>query len=137
MTALRLLLAALVFSVCVNQPALAGPDPADKYPDLHLIPWPKSLQRTSGDLLITADSRIVADDDRLKPLAEVLASEIAKLTGVMLQVKTGGGKPGDIVLKINPTLKADESILMLRNRRARADHRQRRAHDRNYGPGGR
>ena len=65
---------------------------------------------------LTADSRIVAGDEQLKPLAEVLADEIAMLTGLKLKVTAGAGRAGDIVLKINKTLKAGEQILMLRNR---------------------
>ena len=35
---------------------------------------------------LTAESRIVAGEDQLKPLAEVLADEIATLTGLKLKV---------------------------------------------------
>jgi hexosaminidase len=91
-------------------------DPADAHPDLHLIPWPKSLQLGTGHMGITAESRIVANVDQLRPLAEVLSSEIAKLTGLRLRVAPGNGQAGDIVLKINQSIKADEQILVLRNR---------------------
>ena len=116
MRSLRLPLVALVLTLGFCQPARAATDPADTHPDLHLIPWPKSLQQGVGHLRITADSRIVASEDRLRPLAEVLADEIAKLTGLRLKVTAGLGRAGDIVLKINPTLQAGEKILVLRNR---------------------
>ena len=67
---------------------------------------------------ITGESRIVADEDQLRPLAEVLADEIATLTGLKLKVATGAARSGDIVLKINKTIKADEQILVLRSREA-------------------
>jgi hypothetical protein len=112
----RWLLAALVFGAVVCSPTMAAVDPADTHPDLHLIPWPKSLKKGDGHMRITAESRIVASADQLKPLAEVLAEEIAKLTGLKLKVTSGPGQKGDIVLKINPTCKADEQILVLRSR---------------------
>lgn len=101
--------------------ALAGgsafaADPADTHPDLHLIPWPKVLQRGVGHLRLTATSRIMADRDQLKPLAEVLSDEIATLTGVRLKVSSGPGRAGDIVLKIDKAIKAGEPILILRDR---------------------
>ena len=90
--------------------------PADTHPDLHLIPWPKSLQAGAGHMRLTADSRIVAGEEQLKPLAEVLAGEIALLTGLKLKVTTGPGRAGDIVLKIDKAIQAGEQILVLRNR---------------------
>jgi hexosaminidase len=65
---------------------------------------------------ISATSRIVAGDDRLKPLADVLSGEIDKLTDLKLKVLSGNSQAGDIVLKINPAIKAGEPILMVRNR---------------------
>lgn len=109
-------LATLVFATVVYNPGFSANDPADTYPDLHLIPWPKSLTKGNGHMRITAQSRIVAGDDQLKPLAEVLSDEIAKLTGLKLKVISDAGRAGDIVLKINPSIKAGEQILVLRNR---------------------
>ena len=65
---------------------------------------------------ITAQSRIIAGDESLQPLVKVLAGEIARVTGLSLPMTTGTAKAGDIVLKINSTIKANEPILMLRNR---------------------
>lgn len=91
-------------------------DPADKYPGLNLIPWPRAVRVDGGRMNVTAESRIVAGQEELKPLAEVLAGEIALLTGLKLKVETDAGRPGDIVLKIDKTIQAGEPILMLRNR---------------------
>jgi hexosaminidase len=65
---------------------------------------------------LSADSRIVAGDKRLQPLAEVLSGEIVLLTGLNLKMATGPSRAGDIVLRIDPTIRADERILALRNR---------------------
>ncbi|HVS40532.1 MAG TPA: family 20 glycosylhydrolase, partial [Gemmataceae bacterium] len=89
-------------------------DPADAHPDLHLIPWPKTLQAGAGYMPLTADSRIVAGDEQLRPLAEVLSGEIAVLTGLKLKTATGGGRDGDIVFQIDKALRADEPILVVR-----------------------
>src|SRR5262245_49386540 len=105
---------AVILSVCDR--AAAGTDPADTHPDLHLIPWPKALERGTGHLTLTAESRIAAGTDTLKPRAGVLADEIATLTGLKLPVAAGPARAGDIVLTVNPELKAGEPILMLRDR---------------------
>src|SRR5262245_20192313 len=95
---------------------VAGPDPADAHPDLHLIPWPKSLERADGHLRVTADVRIVVADDRLKSLGEVLAEDVRILTGMTLRVLSDAPRAGDIVLRLNPGLKAGEPILMFKDR---------------------
>ncbi len=116
MQGLRGRLAAVVLTLFASCPALAAADPADTYPDLHLIPWPKILKREEGHLPITAASRIVAGEEQLGPLAEVLSDEMARLTGLRLPVTSGPGRAGDIVLKISKTIRAGEPILMVRNR---------------------
>src|SRR5438874_306811 len=82
--------------------AISGTDPADTHPELHLIPWPKSLHAGTGHMPLSADSRIVASEAQLRPLAEVLSGEIALLTGLKLKVTTGPSRAGDIVLRIYP-----------------------------------
>jgi hexosaminidase len=112
----RLLSAALLFALGAGEPAWAATDPADTHPDLHLIPWPKSLHRGDGHLRLTAESRVVATDNRLKPLTDVLADDIALVTGLRLQVVDGPARAGDIVLQLDPLLRADEPILVVRDR---------------------
>ena len=114
----RLLVIALALVVAAGVPgvACAATDPADTYPELHLIPWPKKLQAGAGHMRLTADSRIVASDDQLRPLAEVLSGEIALLTGLKLEVTNGPGRAGDIVLRIDSKIRAGEKILVLRKR---------------------
>jgi hexosaminidase len=114
----KLLMGALAFVVAagVSGVAVAATDPADTYPELHLIPWPKTLRLGTGHLPLTADSRIVAGEDQLQPLAEVLSGEIALVTGLKLKVTTGPSRAGDLVLQIDKAIRADEQILVLRNR---------------------
>jgi hexosaminidase len=114
----KLLVSALMFLLCgATAPvANAATDPADTYPDLHLIPWPKTMRLGSGSMLLSAESRIITTTKQLAPLAEVLRDEIALVTGLKLAVADAPGRPGDIVLQIDNTLLADEKILMLRDR---------------------
>jgi hexosaminidase len=109
-----MLMALLSMGYCTS--AVAAGDPADTYPDLHLIPWPKSLKQNNGYLPLNSETRIAAVDEQLKPLADVLSGEIAKITGLKLKAITGTGQAGDIVLKTARTITADEQILVLRNR---------------------
>src|SRR6516165_7997318 len=99
MKAFRVLLPALVFALIACGTAVAAGDPADTHPELHLIPWPKSLKKGAAQMRITAESRIVTGADRLKPLAEVLSGEIATLTGLKLKVASGPAQAGDLVLR--------------------------------------
>jgi hexosaminidase len=113
----KLLVSALAFVIAagVFGPA-AAPDPADLHPELHLIPWPKTLRPGAGHMQLSADSRVVAGEEQLRPLAEVLAGEVALVTGLRLKVATGPSRAGDIVLRIDVTLRAGDPILVLRDR---------------------
>lgn len=75
-----------------------------------LVPTPKSIEVGNGSMALTAMSRVVATDPSLEPLAKILADEVALLTGLKLEPAKGAGKSGDIVLKINSKLQADEDI---------------------------
>ncbi len=94
--------------------SVSASDPADAHPDLSLIPWPKSLRTETGQMPLTAKSRISIGAEKLRPLALVLAQELDTLTGLKLTVTTETGKPGDIALKINSNVKADEPLLTIR-----------------------
>jgi hexosaminidase len=89
-------------------------DPADTHPGLNLIPWPKSIEVKPGQMKLTAASRIVAADASLKALADILSEEVSLLTGLRLAVAGGPARAGDIVLKFNSVVRADEPILMAR-----------------------
>jgi Glycosyl hydrolase family 20, catalytic domain/Glycosyl hydrolase family 20, domain 2 len=89
-------------------------DPADTHPGLNLIPWPKLIAVQPGFMKLTTASRIVPADPGLKPLADILADEINLLTSIRPAVADGPDRAGDIVLKLNQSLKADEQILVAR-----------------------
>src|SRR5437867_1631816 len=93
-----------VLSVIATSASVAEKDPVDTHADLHLIPWPKKLQRDPGHMPLTSDSRIVAGEEKLRPLAAVLAHEIDLITGLKLKVTADQGKAGDIVLQIDKTM---------------------------------
>ena len=91
-----------------------GIDPADTHPGLNLIPWPKALEVKPGQMPLTAASRIVSANPSIKPLADILAGEIQLLTGLQLTVTDGPARAGDIVLKVEQSIKVDEPILAAR-----------------------
>jgi len=78
---------------------------------LNLLPTPKVLKIEGGHIPLTGESRIVATDPKLKPLADILSNEILLVTKRKPAVVEGDPKPGDIVLTINPKLQADADIL--------------------------
>lgn len=69
-----------------------------------IIPRPKSVTLGTGSLTLRAESRVVALDPSLGPLAGVLASDIARLHGVKLATgKAGPAGAGDIALRLVPS----------------------------------
>jgi len=77
---------------------------------LKLLPTPKVLKVDDGRIPLTPENRIVATDPSLKPLAVILSDEILLITEVKLSTTEEAPKAGDIVLKINPKLRADMDI---------------------------
>lgn len=95
-------------------PALAlsfACQPANAGNPLNLLPTPKVLKVAGDAMPLTAESRIVATDPRLKPLADILSDELLLVTKLRLAVVEVDPKAGDIVLAINPKLQADAEIL--------------------------
>ena len=76
-----------------------------------IVPTPKSIKMGQGQMPLTAQSRIVVMDPQLETHAAVLAQELWLLTGWKLETVKLDPKPGDIVLKIDAAIRADESIL--------------------------
>ena len=74
-------------------------------PSVSLIPWPASLDISGSRLELTSAARIVYTDDALKPLAELLCQELYQITSIRFSVTDAMAKAGDIVLKIDPSLK--------------------------------
>ena len=75
--------------------------------DLHLVPWPKTVKVGDSMLEFAKDTRIVATDPSLAPLAKVLADELFLVLGQQYAVAQGEAKDGDIVLKLDPALKGE------------------------------
>jgi len=107
---LRLVAAGITLAVCCAAVDVRAGGPAD------LLPTPKSIKVTGGEMPLTAKSRIVATDPKLKPLAAILSDEIWMITDLKLAPATGKAKPGDIVLKINPKLRADADIVAVQKK---------------------
>jgi len=96
-------LAALILSLACGAAVADNP--------LKLLPTPKVLKVDGGQMPLTAQSRIVAADPKLKPLAEILADEILLVARFKPAVVEAAPQAGDIVLTINPKLQADAEIL--------------------------
>src|SRR5258708_31365891 len=58
--------------------------PAD---ELHLVPWPKSVKVEPGTFELANKAGIVAGDNRLMALAELVADEIFQTTGLRLEAR--------------------------------------------------
>ena len=69
-----------------------------------LVPWPQTLKLAHGTLPLTPQSRIVCQDPKLLPLANILAEEIQLVSGLKLAVAPGKPGHGDIALAIDPSL---------------------------------
>jgi hexosaminidase len=67
--------------------------------DPPLIPIPKSVKLSAGQMNLTPASRIIAADASLKPLAKVLSGEILLATGFRPAVAGGPAHAGDILLQ--------------------------------------
>ncbi|MCY2931492.1 MAG: family 20 glycosylhydrolase [Planctomycetota bacterium] len=104
------LVVALTLGLVVG--GVAAPARADN--PLRLLPTPKVLKVQDGRVPLTADSRIVAADEALKPLAAILSQEIWMFTGFHPAMAPGPARAGDVVLAINPKIQADEDILTVR-----------------------
>jgi len=75
----------------------------------NLVPWPTSVVVGSGYVNLTATGRILAVDPGLAPLASVLSDEIYLHTTVRMAAATSGtATTGDIVLRLDDTISADE-----------------------------
>jgi hexosaminidase len=82
-------------------------------PMLPLVPWPQNVKRESGRLILNPETKIVAQDVSLAPLAGVLSEEIAQAARLKLQIAVGQGRPGDIVLQIDPSLSGEAYQLQI------------------------
>ncbi len=97
--------------------ALARASGATAGDALNLIPWPKSVERREGSLKLRAVARIVAADESLAPLTEVLAAEIEAVAGLKLAPAEGvPSRPGDVVLQLGPAMDEEQYRLTVTDR---------------------
>ncbi len=107
---------AIVFSCAAGRASAAE--------KLNLLPLPKIVKMGEGEMSLSASTRIVATAPELRPLADIFAGELLALTTIRMEVSEapatglGPGAPraGDIVLRINPKLRADNDIIAVQNR---------------------
>ncbi len=86
--------------------AAEAPAPAG-VPSVSWIPFPKSVETRTGTLTLNENTRIVATDPTLAPLAQILSKEIEALTGKRLAVADEKPRAGDIVLGIDKKMKGE------------------------------
>ncbi len=111
----RRMLAAVAISLAAGFVCVRGV--ADNADSPMVVPTPKSVTLAPGTMPLTAKSRVVATNASLKPLASILADEIRLITGLELETANGEGRAGDIVLKINPQIRADQEIPAVQNQK--------------------
>ena len=83
---------------------------------LGLLPTPKAWRADGGEMPLTSKSRIIVTDPSLQPLADILSDEIWMITQLKLATAKGEARPGDIVLKIDPMLRAEADILAVQKK---------------------
>lgn len=76
---------------------------------IRIIPAPKSSRVEEGTMPL--GGRIVAETSELRPLAAVVREEIQQLTGKELTVVSEAPRSGDVVLKLDTTLKGEAYTL--------------------------
>jgi len=89
---------------------LAGQANSEDQGAANLIPWPTSVTLRSNRLNLGPQSRIVAGDAQLRPLAEILAGEIRLLSGLQLSIARDRGAASDIVLQIDTALRGEAYV---------------------------
>ncbi|MEI6218342.1 MAG: family 20 glycosylhydrolase, partial [bacterium] len=83
---------------------------------LNFLPTPKIVKVLDGEMKLTAATRIVVADPKLSPIAHIFSRELLALTTIKMEVAQGEPRAGDIVLKINPNIRADNDITAVQNR---------------------
>jgi hexosaminidase len=108
----RWIVCSLVMMVAGISATVQAADPAEPA----LVPWPTSVKVNAGTMPLTSSTRIVAATKPLSPLADVLANEIAAVTGIKPQTVVGGAKPGDILLQADGKKTGEQYTLNVNDR---------------------
>lgn len=96
--------------------AWSGTAMADDVATPSLVPWPQKVSMRPGVMMLTDAETIIAVDQKLLPLAKILADEIAAETGLRYKAVVGtvaSAKAGDIALLFDPKLKAEAHTLTI------------------------
>jgi len=88
-------------------PKVVGPSP------FNLVPLPRSVEASGGDMVLSSSARIVCVEDSLAPLAMVLASDIETLTGLVIRPARPPARQGDIILQLDPSLKGEAHSVLV------------------------
>ncbi len=80
-----------------------------------ILPTPKKMTMGEGFMPLTEKSRIVVLDPSLEAHAEALQEELWCFTNWKLEIVKANPAAGDIVIKINKDIRADEPILAAQN----------------------
>lgn len=101
--------------------ALAGSAQGEK-PDansLGLVPQPQSVVVSPGLVMaLGPQSRVVACDEALLPLARILSEDIYRTTGLRLEAAKGEPKGKDIALRMDKALKGEAYTLKVTHEQA-------------------
>ncbi|HUS91586.1 MAG TPA: family 20 glycosylhydrolase [Phycisphaerae bacterium] len=88
----------------------------DRPGGLRLVPWPKAATMAEGKLELAASARIVPAEEKLLPLAKVLAEEFHLLTGRRLEAAKAKAGPGDVSLVVDTSLSSESYVLRVTDR---------------------
>ena len=81
-----------------------------------LVPWPQQVSVAAEKAPLQLSQQIVSLQPELRPLAEIVAAEIAEITGKKLTAGSAASAAGDIVLSIDAALKPEAYRLAVTDR---------------------
>ncbi len=81
--------------------------------DLPFVPVPLQVMAMRGRVVFDGDSKIVATDESLLGVAELIDEEFHLLTGMRLPITQTDARPGDIVLRLDDRFTTAESYAIV------------------------
>ena len=82
------------------------------------VPQPGKIAKLDGQLALTPAARLVVADAKLIDLANVVAAEIRRATGLRLSIHAGPARASDIELVVDKALKGEAYSLAIADRAA-------------------
>ncbi|GIG67362.1 family 20 glycosylhydrolase [Phytomonospora endophytica] len=95
--------AAVVLAAVLTGSAGAAEEADAANPAPPVVPALQQWTGGTGALELRPSTRVVAEDDALRPVAERLAADLAEITGWPTTATTGAARRGDIALDLDPT----------------------------------